>query len=277
MAIASWLTKFLNRNIVDPIDLDPRTVAAPGTFLGWPKDRIFTDVLGFGQASFDTTLQHLSGRDRAMLYARYNQPRHLDELTEAFTSLISTGKYIGRPTILDLGCGPFTAGLAFAGVAGPNREFRYYGVDISNAMLEIGQELFLALGETKEISDRATCFFSNNLDQLNFGKPRGDLTLVVASYLLASPSLDVPSLVKQILNAAECIGPGPVAVLYTNSALPSLNVKYPDFKNALCGAGFILITDKTETFYETKNPKMMRYALFFRPANTEVKLQGAKT
>jgi SAM-dependent methyltransferase len=207
-----------------------------------------------------------------MLYARYNQPRHLEELTEAFSNLVGSSNHIGRATVLDLGCGPFTAGLAFAQVLGAAKEFRYYGIDISAAMRVVGQDLFNAAREIKAISPRTSCFFGESLDKADFGLPRGDLTIVVASYLLASPSLSVPVLIEQILNALIKVGPGPVAVLYTNSGQPHLNTKYPTFRDGLKDAGFEVKADVTETFFGTKSPKLMKYALFFRPANTTIDL-----
>lgn len=267
----AWLETAIDEEIITKIDTDPRTLAAPGAFLGWPKNKIFVDVIGFGQADFDTTVGHLSPHDRALLYARYNQPRHLDELTDAFGKLLSSSQHAGRPTILDLGCGPFTAGLAFAAVFGPSREFRYFGIDIATSMCQFGARLVTAARRYGGLNDRTTCSFESDLNNVKFGPIRGDLTIVVASYLLASPTLDVKLLIEKLLNALSRIGPGPVAVLFTNSAAPHLNTKYPEFRQALCDAGFAIEVDDTEFFINTtKTPKDLRYALFFRRAQTQI-------
>lgn len=265
-----WLDAAIDDEILTKIDSDPRTLASPGTFLGWPKNKIFIDVLGFGQANFDASVGHLSPADRAVLYARYNQPRHLDELSDAFGKLLATSQYAGRPTILDLGCGPFTAGLAFAATFGPAKEFRYFGIDIATSMCELGARLAEAARRRHGLNPRTTCIFDDDLDNINFGSIRGDLTVVVASYLLASPTLDVKVLVSKVLNALKRIGPGPAAVLFTNSAAPHLNTKYPEFRDSLVKAGFTVEADATELFLPTKNPKDLRYALFFRKAQTHI-------
>lgn len=266
----AWLETVINEEIFTKIDTDPRTLAAPETFLGWPKNKIFVDVIGFGQANFDTTVGHLSPSDRAILYARYNQPRHLDELTDAFLNLTSSSQHAGRPTILDLGCGPFTAGLAFAATFGPSREFRYFGIDIATSMCQLGARLAEAAQRHGGLNARTTYSFESDLKNIEFGPIRGDLTIVVASYLLASPTLDVKHLVEELSHTLARIGPGPAAVLFTNSAAPHLNTKYPEFRQALCDAGFIVEVDDTEFFTKTKNPKDLRYALFFRKPQTKI-------
>lgn len=108
MSRTAWLADLLAREIEDRINEDVRTTAT--TFLGIPKDRIFRDVIGGGQADFNADVAHLTGDDRALLYARYNQRRHLDELIHAFKGLLGEEETVARPTIIDVGCGPFYSG-----------------------------------------------------------------------------------------------------------------------------------------------------------------------
>ena len=268
----NWLTTVRNEVIIDPIERDSRTVNNPGTFLGWQKSTIFNQVIEFGQADFDASIGHLSPQDRAMLYARYNQLRHLDELVFAFIQLFEGTNNIGRPTFIDLGCGPFTAGLAFAVAYGANKPFRYYGVDIAASMLDLSSRLFKAAQTNGGIHVDTSAWFGTTLTDADFGKITGALSIVVASYLLASPSLAVAQLVLEVVEALKQIGPGPAAVLYTNSALPQLNQKFPAFKEALEQAGFTCRLDSTSFFIDTKTPKELRYALFFRNASTSITL-----
>jgi hypothetical protein len=135
--IAPWLMQLLNDEIDDRVRTDPRTTNA--TFLGWPRERVFREVVGGGQADFDAPVGHLAGSDRALLYAKYNQRRHLDELQHAFDRLLTNGR-ISFPTVLDLGCGPFTAGLSLAGVLGSNEPFRYFGIDRAVSMRELAKD-----------------------------------------------------------------------------------------------------------------------------------------
>ena len=270
-----WLRGALRQEVHDRIENDLRTIAAPGTYLGWPKARVFSEVLGGGQADFTEAVGHLSPADRALLYARYNMRRHLDELAEAFGQLFASCETAGSPTIVDLGCGPFTAGLALANALGPQRRFRYFGVDRAPAMGELGQRLLAAARQAGALYHATTCEFGADLDAIDFGPARGDLTLVVASYLLASPTIDVMELVAAVSRAVDRIGPGPVAILYTNSAQPGPNRNYPAFRDALIEAAFELKQDAVERFAKTRTPADLRYALFYRSENTEISITGS--
>ncbi|WP_147470174.1 hypothetical protein [Corallococcus sp. AB049A] len=261
-----WLTELLGSEITSRINNDPRTIKTPNTFLGWPKNQIFWDVIGGGQADFDSPVGHLSGEDRALLYAKYNQPRHIDELEHAFTQLFPHGKANGTPTLIDLGCGPFTAGLALASTFGPNQPFEYHGIDRAAAMRSLGEHLAKETHKRGAFHPKTTWRFSDNLATHDFGKLRGTLSLVVASYLLASPTLDEIHLASSIVDALRRIGPGPAAILYTNSARPEPNKKFPPFRDALRAHGFTVEVDHIDRFKETKNPADLRYALLFRPA-----------
>jgi hypothetical protein len=96
-----WVAQPLKNQITDPIENDSRTI--PGTLLGWPQADIFNSVIGGGQAAFDQPVGHLSGTDRALLYAKYNQPRHLDELSSLFADLITDSTRFKRATLIDIG------------------------------------------------------------------------------------------------------------------------------------------------------------------------------
>jgi SAM-dependent methyltransferase len=272
-----WLDDLLAEEVHRPIREDSRTVDAPGTYLGWPQSRVFDEVLGGGQADFSEALQHLTVDDRALLYARFNQPRHLEELGEAFTQLFATLANVGSPTVIDLGCGPFTAGLALAVALGPSHRFRYYGVDRAPAMLTLGKRFAEGARARGALHYATTCTLALQLDDVDFGLPRGDLTLVVASYLLASPTIDPRELVVSATNAADRVGPGPVAVLYTNSAKPTPNAKYPAFRDALVAAGFELVVDAVGRFVTTRNPADLRCALFLRRERLAIPLERSRT
>jgi hypothetical protein len=268
-----WLEQLLDQEVIQKIDNDPRTV--PGTFLGHPKNQIFAEVIGFGQADFDEPVLGLSGDDRALLYTRYNQPRHLDELIHAWTCLFATASLGGRPTVVDVGCGPFTAGLALGAVLGANREFRYYGLDRARSMCLLGARLAASARILGGLDARTTVSFSEDLAEIDFGPIRNDLTIVVASYLLASPTLDIAQLVSDILNAVRRVGPGPSAILCTNSANEAMNRNYDAFRDGLVAEGFEVRVEDVETFYETKTPKRLFYAILYRKAETTINLGAA--
>ena len=266
-----WLQQLLTNEVTNRIRNDERTLAKPGTLLGWPRDTIFSQVINGGQADFDRPIGHLSGDDRALLYADFNQRRHLDELSHAFRQLVDNQSLSAGLKILDLGCGPFTAGLSFAEVVGDTVPFRYFGVDRSSAMRRLGQTLADGARASGGLHELTSIWFGDSLAKADFGSVRGEPTIVVASYLLASPTLDIQALVVELETALNRIGSGMAAVLYTNSAMVFATQKYPVFKAALIERGFQEAVDCMEQFTDTdKEPKQLHYALFVRPANTTI-------
>lgn len=263
---STWLTNLRRVHIVDPLLEDPRTLASPGTLLGWSADRAFNVAIGMGQADFDTPIENLSGADRALLYAYFNQKRHLDELVYIFGQMVSDSTELRKATIIDIGCGPFTAGLALAEVLKAQTPFQYVGFDRANSMCALGARLYQAAAKATAFHAGTSVAFHNDLDAYDFGPDcRNGWTVVVLSYLLASGSIDVGALVASIVSVADRIGPGPVAVIHTNSAAQVANAKFAELSIQLTGAGFEEIANDKEIFTQTDStPKPLHYALFMR-------------
>lgn len=269
----AWLTALYRSEIEDRILNDHRTT--PTTFLGWSRKSIFEDVIVGGQADFDQPVGHLSASDRALLYAKYNQTRHIDELCYAFNQLFGGAGY-GDPIVFDLGCGPFTAGLSLANTLGKDISFNYYGVDCYKSMQTLGMQMATAARSCNELHPMTRYQFVNDLDEISFDTISGKLTIFIASYLLASPSIDPILLAQKIRRTHESASLGPAAVLYTNSARPEARQKFPLFKQTLEAAGYIAVTDTTELFTATsKKPTNVHYALFFKPADSNIKRNRA--
>jgi hypothetical protein len=266
-AYPGWLNKVIDQEVNTPITADCRTTAT--TFLGWPRDKVFIEVIKGGQADFDAPQKELTGPDKALLYAKYNQGRHLDELRCAFDQLFKTSYLSNRPTVVDLGCGPFTAGLSLAAVLGPEKMFRYYGVDQYESMRALGNRMAEATKAQDALHVQTRFQFTDELSDIDFGPVRGELTIFVASYLLASPTLVPEKLVADILAAHQRIGPGPCAVLYTNSPSEKAREKFPAFSESLIAGGFASCGEHLEPFNRTRNPKDLHYALFFKSAKQQ--------
>jgi SAM-dependent methyltransferase len=261
---AMWRSNLLQSEIHDRINNDPRTTH--DTFLGYPRSRIFSEVIEGGQAEFDQPLGILTGDDRALLYAKFNQQRHLDEQDHGLAQMFGSEGRIVRPTILDVGCGPFTVGLSVAKTLGATKPFRYFGIDRSEAMIKLSERLVAGARERGAFHPETQISFSRDLSAIDFGQSRGELTIVVASYLLASSTLEITPLVTSLVDALSRIGPGPAAVFYTNSAQARATSKFPLFRDELVRNGFVVKVEKTTLFSATKTPKELHYALLFRPA-----------
>lgn len=268
MAIPNWLDRLRRQEIIDVVYNHPTT--RDNLVLNLPKDEIFNQVIGGGQADFDTPYLHLSGAERALLYAFFNQPGHLEELIEAFSQLFRNGPPQDPLIVVDAGCGPFTGGLALSAVI--NTPFSYIGVDRSVSMRDLGERLASSAQDLGVLncSDRQWVADFNGIVWQR--PPDWRPILVVASYLLASPTLDVAAFVRNIEAVCNLFGRGPVTVLYTNSPRPWANRSLALFRNLLRDIGFRIIADDggeiTIDRFQGARTRPLRYALFQRDAQT---------
>lgn len=128
VALPQWLQDLRHSHVVEPVRSDP--LCRAGISLGVDPETAMTELAGGGQADFDTPRGGYSPDDRVLLYAYYLQKGHLEELISAFGQLFRAAS-IDYPIVVDLGCGPFTGGLALAGALPPGSRFDYIGVDRS--------------------------------------------------------------------------------------------------------------------------------------------------
>jgi SAM-dependent methyltransferase len=259
-----WLDALRRTHIIEPIDRDPREAGQHGMRLGVDSDWIFRHAVGGGQASFDEPVGPFSSRDRVMLYALLLQKGHVGELVHAFGRMLDDPNHLNGATVLDIGCGPFTSGLALAHVGGADAAFRYFGVDTSVSMCTLGAELAQGAKDVGGLSQQALVEFRSSSDAIDFGAARGGWTIVILSYLLASPTIDVVVLARQIVDACNRIGPGPAAVLYTNTTRPGAGTTFPAFRDSLLGAGFTLHIEEREALTVDGRQRNIHYALFHR-------------
>ena len=123
--LPEWIHELRRLNVVDRVKKDLRSTN--NTYLGLDYASAI-NAIAWGQATFDQPIGDCSAEDRVLLYAYINQLGHLEELTAAFRMLFPSGPP-EKTIVIDLGCGPFTGGLAFAGVLGANARFDYIGMD----------------------------------------------------------------------------------------------------------------------------------------------------
>jgi hypothetical protein len=265
MAWKRWLVDLRRQLIVEPLKMrsDGNLGAPLGKTIAW----IFDHAIGGGQADFDQPIANLSSRDRVMLYALLNQKSHIDELIHAFDLFLPRTQLAEGTTVVDIGCGPFTAGLALANVVGNVAAYRYFGIDHSSAMRALGQEFADWVRQADELHECTSVSFHSDLARVDFGAKRSaERTLFVLSYLLASDSVDPAALVNVINSTASRIGWGPVYVLYTNSATDYNRRHFPDFQAGMEAVGFQLDQPaEVEIFRDFRGrERHIHYALFLR-------------
>jgi SAM-dependent methyltransferase len=264
--LPDWLSRLRRAEIVDAIN----PVREGDYFYGIHKDEIFNHVIGGGQAAFDAPYGHLTSKNRVLLYAYLNQLGHIEELGEAFTQLFGNSPPTDPLIVLDLGCGPFTGGLALAAVFGRTVPFTYIGVDSSSAMRDFGERLACAAERAGEISCTGRQWVENLAAIGWTAAPGWPRILVIASYLLASPTLDAEILVADLDKACDRFGRGSVTVLYTNSPNAGPNRSFGAFRAALERIGFAVKADDlgaiTVDRLQGVKDRKLRYALFHRDA-----------
>ncbi len=272
MAIPNWLDRLRRQEIIDVVYNHPTT--CDNLVLDLSKDEIFKQVIGGGQADFDKPYLHLSGAERALLYAYFNQLGHLEELIEAFSQLFRNRPPQDPLIVVDAGCGPFTGGLALSAVI--DTPFSYIGIDRSVSMRDLGERLASSAQDLGALNCSERQWVAD-FDSIEWQRPPDwRPILVIASYLLASPTLDVASLVRNIDGVCKSFGRGQVTVLYTNSPSPWANRSLTLFRNGLLDVGFRIIADDQGEIsvdrYKGPQTRQLRYALFHRDAQTILNL-----
>lgn len=259
----AWLEQFRRDEIVAPLQQDQRT--KDGNIFGHTSSWNFHQGICGGQANFDEEIDNLKPVDRAMLYAYFNQKAHVDELIHAFNQLVGGPGDMAGSTVLDIGCGPFTAGLAIANIVGPDQPFIYHGIDLYDSMIHVGRSFASKVRLWGEVHPASQIDFHKSLRNVNFkSQPATKITVVILSYLFASSTINVDSLADEIIEACQKIGWGPVFIFYINSSREAAGANFPRFKDKMIQEGFSVEADAIEEFTDTDKPRKIHYALFVR-------------
>lgn len=269
--LPDWLQALRKVEIVNRVRNDPRSQG--GSLFGLDMDRAFEAISG-GQADFDTPYKDLSPDDLALLYAYLNQKGHLEELVSAFGLLLAGPRPV-NPIVVDIGCGPFTGGLALAAILGNDSCFDYIGVDRAESMRQLGEQLACS----DFVPGHVKTHWAPDFDSLQWREhPRWREVIVIVSYLFASPTLDVEAMFGDLEHLLSRLGNGAVTLLYTNSIQEKLNLPYPDFRKKLTEGHFRAYSEgEGEIVIDRWNGPRERklfYALFRRPRRQHLLLEG---
>lgn len=137
--------------VLTPLLQDPRTLQ-PDQPLGFDRDHHQLNVVEYGRAQFDKATGAFSAADKVNLYCYYQLPGSYADSVAVFAAYDAYLRRLfaqcdHRITLVDIGCGPMTGGLAFQQHFGtaPNFYFHYAGIDVAPAMLDKAR-LFAASG-----------------------------------------------------------------------------------------------------------------------------------
>ena len=267
--LPDWLQELRRSEITDRVKNDLRSTGE--TVFGIDSNTAMREAAGWGQADFDEPWGELSPDDRVLLYAHFFQRGHIEELLTAFKQLRPQ-----NPIVVDVGCGPFTGGLAIANQFPHDAQMDYIGVDRSSAMRRLGERLAAAAEMVRELP-RIRRHWAADVPSVSWNEaPRWRPVIVIVSYLLASRTLDVAALVPDLDRLLAKLGRGSVTVLYTNSTRDEANRNFPTFRTMLHERGFNLPTEDTGEIEvergQDARTRRLRYALFHRPAQRTLQL-----
>ncbi len=268
-----WYSALRRQHIVDPVLGDWRQKRNPptGEFLwGYDVEWVKWTAIGGGQADFDKQIKDLEPKDLALLYSYFNQKGHVEELVIAFEQLLGKELSMDGGAVIDVGCGPFTAGLALANVVGATGSFEYFGADRAVSMCNFGHVLAEATRDSGALHGETRVQFLPDVKDVSTGAMKSKPVLVVLSYLLASETINVDELTGDILSVCDRMTMGPIDVLYTNSPREKACRNFPGLKQRLEGAGFDEVAGGKVTLTETSNDRDVHYALFHRGPTTDI-------
>lgn len=257
--------------IVERVRKDPRTC---GDHLFGVDRQTAMNAIGWGQAEFDEPVGSLSAEDRVLLYAYWNQLGHLEELSEAFMQLFAENPPTQPMIVVDLGCGPYTGGLALVGQLVTGELFDYIGVDRSGVMRNFGEHLAAAVDSVAGTPRSKRQWVADIADVTWCAPLSWRPVVVIVSFLLASPTLHVGALLAGLEQLLSRVSRGPTTVLYTNSPRVGPNRSYPAFRDGLLDAGFRLTADDTGPVHTERGKRVVRYALFHRNSQHRLQLGG---
>jgi hypothetical protein len=140
-----------------------------------------------------------------------------------------------RLVIIDVGCGPATAGLAFSELF-PGQAFAYYGIDRVAQMRGAARQMMRQGQVQGVVDDETTTVCRSSWEQLPSDLAVGAVVLLNFSFFFGSPWLtpeEIQSLAKFYHHLASTDRVNSVLISYTNSPHDLANKKYATLLRAL--------------------------------------------
>jgi SAM-dependent methyltransferase len=224
---------------------DPRTDWSENLSLGYPFELIREEVLAKGLADFSTGHDHaiygsLTAEEKVLLYCFVNLKRHFFACLATYevhrTILQKVLDSESPPLLVDVGCGPATACLAFAELK-VNRRFDYLGIDQAPTMRSRANALWES-ARTRGLIDKDSkaTFVPSWSDYAEDNIGAEVPVIVIFSYFFASHTLTlaaIVSLARFVNRLTKTRTSGNSTLVYLNSSNPLANRNYEIFKQQL--------------------------------------------
>jgi len=233
-------------HVVLKVVRDSRTDLSGNIRLGYPFDVIRDKVINKGRADFRVGHQHddhgdLTADEKVLLYCFVNMKLHFFEALSTFRAYKAILKSLFDskfPTrMVDLGCGPGTAGLALAECL-KQPDVRYVGLDNAKAMLRKATSMLQAAIDGSLLGKKSTLTMASswsNLRRFPAAYTAPTTAFFNATYLFASDSLDVDDVCKAVMAYKDSSHVKRLLFVYCNTHTEISGEKFQAFKKSLKG------------------------------------------
>ena len=245
VALSDYVKQNIRRNIVEKIlnhidtpawNSEIASKVIMGTFDNKTKNYIRETIIGRGQADFTVGFNGLTVEDKALLYSYFYFQMHYSSSYAVFCTYktwIENGiwKKCKGVAFIDMGCGPFTSGLAFLEISNDYFKaykpfnYHYIGIDIAQSMLDITN--ILETDYRTNATPNRICYNSivckTDYKQITEAEMNEDIGIIInCCYFFASPTMDVTAFTEAIQLFVEKHKKNQICFIYQN-ALSSRN------------------------------------------------------
>lgn len=194
-------------------------------------------AIGYGRADFDEPFREISAEQKVLIYCYLNMRKHfftkyhvLDMLNKSeYGKFIQDNLYKITSNIIDVGCGPLTAGLAYGDYTRSYNQpkLTYHGVDISSSIMKKAKDF----AESRVFNINSSFNFYNNWRDISSDFDKGQPILFIFSYLFANlnkvQTEDLAEFTQGIIE--EYQSSNPIFLIFQNPSDDGRNVMFYRF------------------------------------------------
>ena len=246
------------------------------TFTDNAKIRHRGTIINYGQSDFTKEFEGITTDDKVLLYAFYYFQLHYSSSYAVYEwALPVLEKFVWKACsgaiFIDIGCGPFTSGMAFLEFC--NQHFSaykrftldYVGIDIAPSMIEKAKAIesnYKANYSAGRLKFRNVSFDNSYKYLLELNINPGVGIFINCCYLFASSSLDINDFIEAIKEFRARHPEHLIFLFYQNATTGNVESKYNDFvkKVGFLYGSSLKILDKSVRFKDEFNSYKSSYS-----------------
>ena len=203
-----------------------------GSFGDSTKDYHRKIILSQGQADFTVGFEGLTADDKVLLYCYYYFQMHYSSsyaIFDHYGKILELGIWKACEGVLfiDIGCGPFTSGMAFLEYCNQQyssyKDFRLYyaGIDISQNMLNKAKDFESNYSKNctdEQVKFLKVIFRTSYRSMLDFEINEKIGIILNCCYLFASPTIDIDDFIAVLQEFRAKYPTNKICLIYQNAA-----------------------------------------------------------